>query len=44
MVIELAFAEIKNRYKRCLDMNTTIENGVDIICRVLIYTTRQSVL
>jgi hypothetical protein len=44
MVIELAFGDLKNRFKRCLYMNTTIENGVDIICHVLFYATRQSIL
>lgn len=31
MVIELAFGDIKNRFKRCLDINTSIEKGVDIV-------------
>lgn len=37
MVIELAFGDLKNRFKRCIDINTNIEKGVDIVvtCCVL---------
>ena len=37
MVIELIFGHVKNRFKRCTDINTSIERGVDIVvtCCVL---------
>ena len=37
MVIELIFGDVKNRFKRCTDINTSIERGVDIVvtCCVL---------
>jgi hypothetical protein len=37
MVIELAFGDLKNRFKRCIDITTSIEKGVNIVvtCCVL---------
>jgi hypothetical protein len=37
MTMELAFGELKNRFERCIDINTTIKKGVNIVvtCCVL---------
>lgn len=31
MVIELIFGDVKNRFKRCTDINCNIERGVEIV-------------
>jgi hypothetical protein len=37
MLIELIFGDLKNRFKRCTDVNTSIDRGVQIVvtCCVL---------
>lgn len=37
MIIELAFGDLKKRFKRCININTSIQKGVDIVvtCCVL---------